>query len=118
MIQRNAHEAERYAAAWRDRRRRWWVSIALAVAVLPAMYVCDRFFRVGFTIVVPLLACLASAAWVLMFRCPRCARLFSVSWRLESLGGEPRHCVHCKLPLNAPRYPDGPPRRKRSRVAD
>ncbi len=84
-----------YEQAWRDLRRRgwvtWWVSIAFGVAALlhtgPDRWTYSPFFYLwGLT-------GLLGAIWEFRFRCPRCGGRFlgRLTWRGTV-------CKHCDLP--------------------
>lgn len=99
-----ASEAERYAAAWRERRRRMYVYIAelhsfwiLMVLPLPLAY-----FGVHITFwylaVYPIwfVGNIAAGVYVNRFRCPRCRGFFYWSWKLRRRASR-RSCRQCGL---------------------
>ena len=96
--------AERYAAAWTDRRRRMvifkatqWAFFALLLIAL--LVNCSIYPNLShrFMLCFPLwfLGYMAAGVWLNRFRCPRCRKLYY--WRLE-LKEYMTRCRHCGLP--------------------
>jgi hypothetical protein len=99
-----------YSAAWRDYRRRRFISLALALSYLPgamAIFLAvglpltaltgihpDYF---GFAIGVSWMIALVIAGIRLQtFSCPRCRKWFFATWWYRNPFA--RKCVHCGLP--------------------
>jgi hypothetical protein len=109
-------EAARYAAAWRDRRRRMVVFKTIQILFFP-MIVGAAFISLEYpsayqkSMPQALLAFpawfvvyIAAGLWLNQFRCPRCGKLYY--WRLEWKGSLERQrkwrdCHHCGLPQDA-----------------
>ena len=112
MLQMSA--AERYTAAWRERRRRMYAFRATQLAFFPillvAVYVSsrcprpitDKVFLSGFA--VWFVAYIIVDFWLNRFRCPRCGNLYY--WRVQLKGASERqrkwrNCHHCGLSQDA-----------------
>src|ERR1700730_17600995 len=106
-------EEERYATAWRDRRRRLWLFRAMQIALIPMMiglihlYGSQRatLLNVSVVILVPLGLYVIVGAWLNRFRCPRCGGLYY--WNRQWKGylhwqRDWRDCRHCGLKQDAP----------------
>jgi len=107
-------EVARYAAAWKDRRRRFFVFKATQIAGVPillgAAYLSDgmtlrashSLFAIPIFQAMPiwLVGYVAAGVWLNRFRCPRCGKLYY--WRLQLSGYMKRQmnwrsCRHCGL---------------------
>jgi len=79
---------------WREyRKRRNW-SLFAFVAWVPFVLVV--------TVTVGSMACVMIAGnWFVRFRCPRCGNPFFADSKWWGYNTFTRHCLHCKLPLNA-----------------
>ncbi|MGA9471993.1 MAG: hypothetical protein WBV36_05990 [Terriglobales bacterium] len=96
-------EAARYAAAWRDRRRRMLVFAVVSNAVVPVLFVVAYFhLRLNPLLFISafLIAFAIAAVWVNRFRCPRCGKLYYWKWRQTRLKNW-RDCRHCGLAQDA-----------------
>ncbi len=90
-------EQERYEQAWRGRRVRLWVLIAILLGLALGVRETGDVF-VG-------AACLAAMGaaivWFYRFRCPRCGEMF-VKWSriFSQVRGRTLRCQHCDLAVN------------------
>ena len=103
-----ASEAERYAAAWRDRKRRFVIYVVALnsfwILVLFGFLsqIDGRFNVSGRTVLVAFtvwfVGQIAAGVWLNRFRCPGCGNLFywKWSWKIEKTRGW-RRCRHCGL---------------------
>jgi hypothetical protein len=106
-------ETERYAAAWKDRRRRFLVYVLVLnsfwILVLFGILsqVNPHFDLPGKTVVLAFAAWflgqLAAGVWLNRFYCPRCGNLFywKWSWKIE-MTREWRRCRNCGLMQDSP----------------
>jgi predicted Zn-dependent protease len=96
---------ERYAAAWRDRRRRFLVLkatqlsfFALLVALLIVTrrhpYVAPRPVLLGFA--AWFIAYMVAGAWLNRFRCPRCGKLYYWRWELKGYTEREKRWTDCR----------------------
>jgi hypothetical protein len=106
---KDAGEEQRYAAAWRDRRRRPLVArvvqlsffvliFAFWVATRKHPYVAPQ--SVLFAFAAWFVALMAAAVWVNRFRCPRCGKLYYWRWELRGYTERekrPSDCRYCGL---------------------
>jgi fatty-acid desaturase len=103
---------DRYAAAWRERRRRIRAFKATQLAFFPillvAAYVCSKRPSASdefvFTIAIWFIGYIVVGVWLNRFRCPRCGNLYY--WRVQLKGAmgrqkEWRSCHYCGLPQDA-----------------
>ena len=103
-----ASETERYAAAWRDHKRRFLTYIIALnsfwlLVLLGFLAQADsRFDLPGRTLLSTFVAWfvgqIAAGVWLNRFRCPRCGNLFywKWSWKMERTK-DWRRCRHCDL---------------------
>jgi predicted RNA-binding Zn-ribbon protein involved in translation (DUF1610 family) len=105
----NLSEAERYATAWRDRKRRFVVYVVesnfLWIVVLvglldQAIPRFDRYVPGRFILLIPawFVGNIVAGIWLNRFRCPRCGNLFywKWTWKMER-AKKWRECRHCGL---------------------
>lgn len=103
-----ASEIERYAAAWRDRKRRF-ITYIIALNSFWLLVIFgflsqanSRFDLPGRTLILAFAAWfvgqMAAGVWLNRFRCPRCGNLFywKWNWKREKTRGW-RRCRHCGL---------------------
>jgi len=98
---------ERYAEAWRDRRRRMVVFKTVQISLLPMIPVLWYLSSMYPTRQLPILAVpawfiayMAAGLWLNRFRCPRCGKLYY--WRAQLKGSIQRQtrwrdCRYCGL---------------------
>jgi len=98
---------ERYAKAWRDRRRRMVVFKTVQLSFLPMILVLWYLFSIHpewhrLLLALPawFTAYMAAGVWLNRFHCPRCGRLYY--WRAQLKGSMPRQkrwrdCRYCGL---------------------
>jgi hypothetical protein len=100
----DSSEAGRYKQAWIRLRLRRRIAFGLVLLYLPAVALvlavsCDP-ERYGSLAAKLWLATAAIAGiWLSLFRCPRCGRLFGVSWPFSNPFA--RRCLHCGLPTGS-----------------
>jgi hypothetical protein len=97
-------ETERYAAAWKDRRRRfliYWAESYSLFFILIALAL-PRWFPDSskYTLLLPawFVGYIAAGVWLNRFRYPRCGNLFywKWTWKIER-AKDWRACRHCGL---------------------
>jgi predicted Zn-dependent protease len=100
---------ERYAAAWRDRRRRFLVVKAVQLsffALLFALWVVTRRHPyvaprpVLFGFAVWFISYMVAGVWLNRFRCPRCGKLYYWRWELKGYTERQKRwsdCHYCGL---------------------
>lgn len=101
-------EIEKYAAAWKDRKRRF-ITYVFALNSLWVLVIFgfvsqadSRFDLTGRTIILTFAAWfvgqMTAGVWLNRFRCPRCENFFywKWSWKIEKAKGR-RRCRHCGL---------------------
>jgi hypothetical protein len=97
-------EIELYAAAWKDRKRRFltYVVVLNSIWVLVLLGFASRFDLSGKTVVLAFatwfVGQVAAGVWLNRFRCPRCGKFFywKWSWKIEKKKAW-RRCRHCDL---------------------
>ena len=96
------NEVERYAAAWRDRRRRF-LAYVIELNSLWILLLLPLFFRNlqksdKYILVLPawFVGNMIVGIWVNRFRCPRCGELYYFTWKFQRTGRW-RDCRHCGL---------------------
>jgi hypothetical protein len=98
-------EIDQYAAAWKDRKRRFLVYVVALSSfwIFVLLSQADRRFdlperTVLLVFVTWFVAQLAAGIWLNRFRCPRCGKLFywNWSWKIEKTK-DWRSCRHCGL---------------------
>lgn len=105
-----------YFAVWREYRqwgRRYWTTLLGGPPTLLALYaLCERVLPlhaqawVSNALTIAWLVATVTVGWpYLFFLCPRCDRLFNMTWLWASTWR--RHCAHCGLAKWAP-GPDEP----------
>jgi predicted Zn-dependent protease len=96
---------ERYAAAWRDRKRRFFVFrvvqlslfalvLALWVVTRKHPYVAPRPVLFGFA--VWFISYMAAGVWLNRFRCPRCGKLYYWRWELKGYTERQKRSSDCR----------------------
>ncbi len=107
-------EEERYAAAWRNRRKRWrlywaWLAVFVVTLILwvwldpdPSDPAYPSAMRRWSGIALLLGSGAAASAYVISFRCPRCGHLFYISQMPRADERFRPTCNHCRLPANTP----------------
>jgi hypothetical protein len=96
---------ERYAAAWRDRKRRFFVFriiqlslfalvLALWVVTRKRPYVAPRPVLFGFA--VWFISYMAAGVWLNRFRCPRCGKLYYWRWELKGYTDRQKRWSDCR----------------------
>jgi hypothetical protein len=102
--------AELYAAAWRDRRRRFFVFKTVQFSLFALMFILFIVTRrrpyVSFRVVLLVFAAwfisyIAAGVWLNRFRCPRCRKLYYWRWDLKGSVERQRRwrdCHYCGLP--------------------
>ena len=104
------HTAERYAAAWRDRKRRFFVFKTVQLSMFALVFVL--FLAAGNhphvssgVVVLPVfggwfITYMVAGVWLNRFRCPRCGKLYYWRWELKgSVERQKRYrdCHYCGL---------------------
>jgi predicted RNA-binding Zn-ribbon protein involved in translation (DUF1610 family) len=99
--------AERYGAAWRDRRLRMCVFKAVQISFFPMILIIWYLFSIHpesrrLILAFPawFIGYMAAGIWLNRFRCPRCGQLYY--WRVKLKGSMERQerwrdCHHCGL---------------------
>lgn len=103
------HTAEHYVAAWRDRRRRFFVfktvQFSLFALVFVLFVVARKHPYVSSRVVLLVFAAwfisyIAAGVWLNRFRCPRCGKLYYWRWELKGSAERQRRwrdCHYCGL---------------------
>jgi predicted RNA-binding Zn-ribbon protein involved in translation (DUF1610 family) len=103
-----ANEIKQYAAAWKDRKRRFLIYVVALnsfwiLILLGALSQGDSRFDLPSRTVFLAFASwfvgqMAAGVWLNRFRCPRCGNLFywKWNWKIEKTK-EWRRCRHCGL---------------------
>src|SRR5579863_7906278 len=95
-----------YQRQWKAYRRRWRISLGLALAIIPGILVTARIgerfrtevpiFVIGTVWILPFLI---SQFWACAWPCPRCGETYIGSWWYGYSNGLLfRTCAHCGLP--------------------
>ena len=92
---------------WREYRRRRNLNLFAFLGFVPFVFLLsllpERVFgRLVFVAAVAWMAfALIAGNWFIRFRCPRCGNPFFADSRWWGYNTFTRHCLHCRLPLNA-----------------
>jgi hypothetical protein len=104
-------DVERYKRAWRSLRLRRWIAFGLFALYLPVVGTFALVFshdpeREGAVAAkIWLAGCAIGTIWLSLFHCPRCGKLFGISWAFSNPIA--RKCLHCGLPVGS--QPDAIP---------
>lgn len=101
-------ENERYKAAWKARRRRFWTYYAVLIALIGGELFVALSPQVRWPVPPVALLCfgivgmISATGWLYQFRCPRCGEIFFSRWANGRLTfwGDALTCEHCGLQVN------------------